>query len=942
MEVHSNTYKLNHKNKEYILNVSLVGNAIRIICKDSLNDNISNYSRDFTLDELKRLDQIFEVIKTPLEALDYIDKALNMEKVGVTEEDGALKIKFYITTKGVVHQLEIPLGKTGVSSTNANLRDNYNLGQTTFGQDSQPTIGPVQGGENEYLSQFNNINAGAFNQINSNGGVGINTAAELVEGYSNVNNSGNAGNDLDKILGNLQNAPFSNDVTTNQYGAALSDLTTQLGNNLTYGTQDYTSQFTNDAQNINQFAENSKNIFDQFNNETNDLTNQYSGDIQGLASQYMNNDTNFSGEENTSEQYSNILNQLNSNNNQNQLEPPYISPADQLEENNQKTTQNNQFLQPPYIGPTDQLEENNQKSTQNNQFLQPPYIGPTDQLEENNQKTTQNNQFFQPPYIGPTDQLEDKLPIYNLENPYLQPAYDYDNKYAGFQGNQFYQTKTTRTTKITRASEKAKQPEGNTFSLNLPLVRDEPKPKRDSLKHNVRRNIEIRREIVNQQSNVSNEKIVNLETSTNTLKNEHQLIQDKLNSLVGQINSYRKQLNSMGNPKNDSEVTRLKAENKAIKEELAELNNLRKDAAEVNYLRRQMEELGPLRRKCAEVDALKGQLGELDELRRKCAELDSVKAQIEELKVLKQQIAQMNSIKQQLGDLEGLRAKVAELSKAKLQLRELNSLREQVAQINVLKQQLNELNKLKMNQMELRNLKDKLFELEKAKIQYELEIKKLRETQKRNEAEQTRIMESQKIVRTTQSKVRNTGLESRNILFEESSQQVSVRGEIIHNTDELEFLTRKMNRLGQKLTLNLLYKASADSDKAAAFHDKCDGARSTLVLIETDKGKRFGGFTNCSWSGDCLDKKDEEAFIFSLDKMQIYENIPGEDAIGCYPKFGPIFMGCQIRIYDNAFTKGGTTFEKGLNYNTEEDYELTGGERTFNVKDIEVYEVIRN
>ena len=398
----------------------------------------------------------------------------------------------------------------------------------------------------------------------------------------------------------------------------------------------------------------------------------------------------------------------------------------------------------------------------------------------------------------------------------------------------------------------------------------------------------------------------------------------------------------MGNPKNDSEVTRLKAENKAIKEELAELNNLRKDAAEVNYLRRQMEELGPLRRKCAEVDALKGQLGELDELRRKCAELDSVKAQIEELKVLKQQIAQMNSIKQQLGDLEGLRAKVAELSKAKLQLRELNSLREQVAQINVLKQQLNELNKLKMNQMELRNLKDKLFELEKAKIQYELEIKKLRETQKRNEAEQTRIMESQKIVRTTQSKVRNTGLESRNILFEESSQQVSVRGEIIHNTDELEFLTRKMNRLGQKLTLNLLYKASADSDKAAAFHDKCDGARSTLVLIETDKGKRFGGFTNCSWSGDCLDKKDEEAFIFSLDKMQIYENIPGEDAIGCYPKFGPIFMGCQIRIYDNAFTKGGTTFEKGLNYNTEEDYELTGGERTFNVKDIEVYEVIRN
>ena len=74
--------------------------------------------------------------------------------------------------------------------------------------------------------------------------------------------------------------------------------------------------------------------------------------------------------------------------------------------------------------------------------------------------------------------------------------------------------------------------------------------------------------------------------------------------------------------------------------------------------------------------------------------------------------------------------------------------------------------------------------------------------------------------------------------------------------------------------------------------------------------------------------------------MKIYENIPGELAIGCYPNYGPIFLGCQIRIYDNAFSKGGTTFEKGLNFNTQEDYELTDGERTFNVKEIEVYEVI--
>ena len=223
--------------------------------------------------------------------------------------------------------------------------------------------------------------------------------------------------------------------------------------------------------------------------------------------------------------------------------------------------------------------------------------------------------------------------------------------------------------------------------------------------------------------------------------------------------------------------------------------------------------------------------------------------------------------------------------------------------------------------VELNKLKNREIESLKYNKQYESEIKLLRSTQKSS-----------------------AGLESKNIIFEEQAQQVCVKGDIIHSTQELELITRKINTKlnikNSKLTLNLLYKATADSDQASAFHEKCDKANRTIVLIETDKNKRFGGFTSKSWKGDRIEKNDEEAFIFSLDKMKTYDNIKGELAIGCYPKFGPIFMGCQIRIYDNAFTKGGTTFEKGLNYNTEEDYELNGGERNFIVKEIEVYEVI--
>ena len=263
----------------------------------------------------------------------------------------------------------------------------------------------------------------------------------------------------------------------------------------------------------------------------------------------------------------------------------------------------------------------------------------------------------------------------------------------------------------------------------------------------------------------------------------------------------------------------------------------------------------------------------------------------------------------------------------KLKNREIEELKIQVDKMLRMSKQNNNFDLLKQKEQENYLLKKQLEESIKNQKQYELQIKSLR-------ASQTQAQ----IQRTSQ------GLERQNITFEEKAQHICVKGDILHSAQELELITRKinnkLNNKNNKLTLNLLYKATADSDKASAFHEKCDKANRTIVLIETDKGKRFGGYTSMSWKGEAEEKNDEEAFVFSLDKMKTYDNIPGELAIGCYPKFGPIFMGCQIRIYDDAFVKGGTTFEKGLNYNTEEDFELNGGERNFIVKEIEVYEVI--
>ena len=163
---------------------------------------------------------------------------------------------------------------------------------------------------------------------------------------------------------------------------------------------------------------------------------------------------------------------------------------------------------------------------------------------------------------------------------------------------------------------------------------------------------------------------------------------------------------------------------------------------------------------------------------------------------------------------------------------------------------------------------------------------------------------------------------------------------IIKKYSEIEKVVGKIQSILQKgARFKIVYKATELGDRAVTFHQQCDNVDISLILIETIKGVRFGGFTTKNWKGNCEQKVDNDAFVFSVDKNKIYEVIKNEMAIGCYPKFGPVFFGCQIRVYDNFFNKNSTTCHKKLNFKTNEDYELNNGEQFFTVKDIEVYSV---
>ena len=88
---------------------------------------------------------------------------------------------------------------------------------------------------------------------------------------------------------------------------------------------------------------------------------------------------------------------------------------------------------------------------------------------------------------------------------------------------------------------------------------------------------------------------------------------------------------------------------------------------------------------------------------------------------------------------------------------------------------------------------------------------------------------------------------------------------VIVNLAEIEFLNKKFNIIypNQRIIYDLLYRKSRDSDKASAFHFKCDKLKGTLIIIKTFDNCKFGGFTNETWDGNNISKKDNKAFIFS-------------------------------------------------------------------------------
>ena len=146
-------------------------------------------------------------------------------------------------------------------------------------------------------------------------------------------------------------------------------------------------------------------------------------------------------------------------------------------------------------------------------------------------------------------------------------------------------------------------------------------------------------------------------------------------------------------------------------------------------------------------------------------------------------------------------------------------------------------------------------------------------------------------------------------------------------------------RNNDNLKFALLYRATRDGDEAQDFHRLCDNKQNILVIVETTKNRKFGGFCFIGYKSEGNSQNDNTAFIFSFDKLKIYNVIKDNCAVYWDIQYGPMFAG-SILVADNKFLSH-TNYANGKNsyYEIPNDYELNGGESTYLIKELEVYQI---
>jgi hypothetical protein len=270
---------------------------------------------------------------------------------------------------------------------------------------------------------------------------------------------------------------------------------------------------------------------------------------------------------------------------------------------------------------------------------------------------------------------------------------------------------------------------------------------------------------------------------------------------------------------------------------------------------------------------------------------------------------------------------------------------EEKEKLSTLGTESNETKKNKINELnDISKIKKDLNEIETI---YQKRFKKIiEEIKNKKNIMDLYNLEMKKKIKIMSERAYKHVLPSNNVL-EEKENGFEIKSKIINKKEDYNLINDQLKEIynsNNDIKYELLYRASEDGPFGKIFKKKCSKIKKTLIVVETKKNKKFGGFTEAVWDDSGKNYKDEKTFCFSFNENTIYTIKKYADSISCQSDFGPIFCN-MFAISDKFASDGGYANSldlEALYYNkVKKDFELTG-EEFFQIQELEAFKIQLN
>ena len=120
---------------------------------------------------------------------------------------------------------------------------------------------------------------------------------------------------------------------------------------------------------------------------------------------------------------------------------------------------------------------------------------------------------------------------------------------------------------------------------------------------------------------------------------------------------------------------------------------------------------------------------------------------------------------------------------------------------------------------------------------------------KRSKEQQQNLIQKEKEkennIQPQKYKIKNYMYSNANI----NQNETGINESCIVQEEDIEFIENRLQQIypDSNISYNLVYRASEDGDKSLDFHKRCDKIGPNLTFIKTSKGYIFGGFTAKNW-----------------------------------------------------------------------------------------------